>query len=202
MRLSVALATVLFASLFAGSACNKSSDSASKDKDEKSESASKKGKKKKANPTAEFEGDEGGAKKLLTKLMEEEDSRLELTQALLPQDDDYEAVFKEDAVEDARKGYKKLFEKFSDAKIEPKKGQTELKLFSATADDLKDGSGDAKNFPGGYKKVAPKMKKDVTVYAWKFVQPGESSGMAYDGLVHVNGHWAWFPKPWRALGDE
>ena len=34
------------------------------------------------------------------------------------------------------------------------------------------------------------------------VLPGESLGMAFDGLVHVNGHWAWFPKPWRALGDE
>jgi hypothetical protein len=34
---------------------------------------------------------------------------------------------------------------------------------------------------------------------WKFVKPGETIGMAYDGLVFVNGHWAWFPKAWHAL---
>lgn len=27
-------------------------------------------------------------------------------------------------------------------------------------------------------------------------------GMAYDGLIYVNGHWAWFPKPWRVLGGD
>jgi hypothetical protein len=25
--------------------------------------------------------------------------------------------------------------------------------------------------------------------------------MAYDGLIYVNGHWAWFPKPWRIKGE-
>ena len=34
---------------------------------------------------------------------------------------------------------------------------------------------------------------------WKFVRPGEPSGMAYDGLVWVDDHWAWFPKPYRVL---
>ncbi|TMQ06352.1 MAG: hypothetical protein E6J91_38110 [Deltaproteobacteria bacterium] len=31
---------------------------------------------------------------------------------------------------------------------------------------------------------------------------GEQLGMAYDGLIYVNNHWAWFPKPWRALGGS
>ena len=179
-------------------ACDKSKDSPSKDDEKSSSSASKKKKKDKANPTAEFDGDEDGAKKLLEKFLDEDTDRLELTKALIPQDDDYEAVFKEGA-DDAKKSYTKLFEKNADAKIEPKSGQTELKVFSATTEELKDGSD---KFPGGYKKVASKFKKGLTFYAWKFVKPGESSGMAFDGLVHVNGHWAWFPKPWRALGDE
>jgi hypothetical protein len=190
------LVTLLALSM-ALTACDKEKDSAKKD-DDKSSSSSKK--KKKSNPTEEFDGDEEGAKKLLKKLMNDEDSRTELSKALIPADDDYEAVFKDG--DEAKKKYQKLFEKFGDSKIAPKEGQTELKLFSATSDELKDGEGAANNFPGGYKKAAGKFKKGITLYAWKFVKPGESLGMAYDGLTYVNGHWAWFPKPWMALGDE
>ena len=43
------------------------------------------------------------------------------------------------------------------------------------------------------------MKSGLTVYAFKFVKPGETLGMAFDGLVWVNGHFAIFPKPWRFL---
>lgn len=179
-------------------ACDKDK-ATSKSDDDKSTSASKK-KKKKTNAAAEFDGDQ--AKDLLKKLMDEDTDRLELTEALYPQDEDYEAVFKDDAAADAKKGYKKLFEKFKGSKIEPKAGQTELKLFSATTDELKAGEGDSDKFPGGYKKVASKFKKGNTFYAWKFVKPGEPLGMAFDGLVYVNGHWAWFPKPWMALASE
>lgn len=31
------------------------------------------------------------------------------------------------------------------------------------------------------------------------LEPGQTLGMAFDGLVHVNGHWRLFPKPWKAL---
>jgi hypothetical protein len=182
--------------------CDKKKDDDTASKDDESSSGKKKKKdKKKDSPTAEFEGDEEGAKKLLEKLLEDEDSRGDLTKALLPQDDDYEAVFKEDA-DTAKKSYDKMFAKAGDIKIAPNAGQTELKVFHATTEELKSGDGSADKFPGGYKKVAGKFKKGLTFYAWKFTKPGESLGMAYDGLVHVNGHWAWFPKPWRALGDE
>jgi len=45
------------------------------------------------------------------------------------------------------------------------------------------------------------------VYRWKYVKPGEQLGTSFDGLIYVNSHWAWFPKPWRVLdsghgGDE
>jgi hypothetical protein len=190
MKLALLLALSVFVA-----ACDKDKDSAKKD-DDKSSSASKK--KKGKNPTAEFDGDEAGAKKLLKHLMDEDTDRAEITEALKPQDDDYAAVFKDDAAAEAKKGYKKLFDKFAGSKIEPKAGQTELKLFSASTEDLKTSD----DFPGGYKKVAGKIKKGLTFYAWKFVKPGESSGMAYDGLVYVNDHWAWFPKPWMALAEE
>jgi hypothetical protein len=26
--------------------------------------------------------------------------------------------------------------------------------------------------------------------------------MAFDGLIFVNNHWTWFPKPWRVFGGD
>jgi hypothetical protein len=40
----------------------------------------------------------------------------------------------------------------------------------------------------------------LKIYRFKFVEPGKDLGMAFDGLIYVNGHWRIFPKPWRALG--
>jgi hypothetical protein len=31
--------------------------------------------------------------------------------------------------------------------------------------------------------------------AWEVIPLGKSAGMAYDGLVWIEDHWAWFPKP-------
>ena len=49
--------------------------------------------------------------------------------------------------------------------------------------------------------MAGQLQSGVTLYRFKFVKPGEGLGMAFDGLVHVNGHWVIIPKPWRALGE-
>jgi hypothetical protein len=35
------------------------------------------------------------------------------------------------------------------------------------------------------------------VYRWKFTKPGETLGMAFDGLYQINGRWVLMPKPWR-----
>jgi hypothetical protein len=77
---------------------------------------------------------------------------------------------------------------------------TELALFKATTDELQQGAAAANEFPGGYKRIADKFKPGLTIYRWKYVKPGEKLGMAFDGLVNVNGHWVWFPKSWRILG--
>jgi hypothetical protein len=54
-------------------------------------------------------------------------------------------------------------------------------------------------FPGGYRAIAAKLNPNRIWVRWKFCRPGETAGMAYDGLVWVDDHWAWFPKPYRAL---
>ena len=80
----------------------------------------------------------------------------------------------------------------------PKPGQTNLIVVFATTDQLIDGGPALAAFPGGYKDVLTHMKRGVPIVRFKFVKPGESLGMAFDGLVHVNGRWVLMPKPWRA----
>jgi len=75
--------------------------------------------------------------------------------------------------------------------------QTELRLSSARADQL----GGAPGFPGGYKVLVPHLVPDRIWFAWKYVRPGTTIGMGYDGLVWLDDRFVWFPKPWRVLKD-
>ncbi len=147
---------------------------------------------------AGFPGTEEGAKQLLAEFLKPGTDHGKLSASLKPTSADYAAVFatKEMATK-AETVYAQLWTVVEKDPIKPKEGQTELKVWKATTDELKAGTGEAGNFPGGYKSAAPHLKSGLTVYRWKFVKPGETLGMAYDGLYHVNGHWVLMPKPWR-----
>jgi hypothetical protein len=55
------------------------------------------------------------------------------------------------------------------------------------------------DLPGGYQQQAAHFSKNVAIYGFKYVAPGETTGMAYDGLVLVDGKWVMIPKMWRAF---
>lgn len=155
----------------------------------------------KKGSTTKYPGTEEGARQLLTELMKPGADSVKLTLELKPTTADYEAVFAtKEMAQKAEAGYGKLWDVISRDPIKPKEGQTELKLWKATTEELKEGKGDAPNFPGGYARAAAHLKPGLTIYRWKFVRPGETLGMAYDGLVFVNGHWVVMPKPWRVVG--
>jgi hypothetical protein len=118
--------------------------------------------------------------------------------SLQPQQEDYEAVFVGESADKARNVYSAVWAT-GQIKIKGKKGQSEILLWSATTEELSTKTGDSKAFPGGYAMIADKLNPGLTWYAFKFVESGKKIGMAYNGLVFVNGHWAIFPKPWRAL---
>jgi hypothetical protein len=148
---------------------------------------------------SKYPGSEDGAKQLLADIRASSDAR-GMTLALKPSSDDYRAVFVGDAAAKAESAYDKLW---SDPKtvIAAPPANTELKLDKATTDDLQKWTASAAaDFPGGYKRVADRYLPGLTVYRWKYVKPGAQLGTAFDGLIYVNGHWAWFPKPWRFLG--
>ncbi len=146
----------------------------------------------------DFPGTADGAKALLAKFVAEGADTAALTAALRPTAADYAAVFVGEAAKQAESAYGPAWEA-GQLVVRPKPGQSEVLLFEATTDQIKAGDEAAKDFPGGYAQVTDKLQPGVTVYRFKFVEPGKDIGMAFDGLVHVNGRWTIFPKPWRAL---
>ncbi|MDB4957904.1 MAG: hypothetical protein JWO36_5473 [Myxococcales bacterium] len=119
--------------------------------------------------------------------------------ALAPRDSDYAAVFAGAAAAQARKGYEAFWKTPPRGLAKP--GQTEVVAFALQADALTTDNEFSREFPGGYRKIAARLNPDNVWVSFKFVVPGQTTGMAYDGLVLLAGRWAWFPKPWRVLGD-
>ena len=146
-------------------------------------------------------GTDAGAEALLKEFLKPGADYAALTKQLRPTKADYEAVFEPDLAASADAVYTPAWDGGAMV-IAPKEGQTELKLSSATSEELKSWTGGAAEFPGGYKEVAAKLKPGLKLYRFKFVKPGEDLGMAFDGLSHVNGHWRIFPKPWRLQGTN
>lgn len=142
-------------------------------------------------------GPEGG-KKLVTDLLTVSDKE-GLIKKLRPTKADLEALFDAGSVAALEGHVDKMYAGIGE--VGPKEGQTEVIFHAATTEDFVGATDAAKKFPGGYGRVAAKLKPAVTWYAWKYVKPGETQGMAFDGLAHVNGHWVWVPKPFRALMD-
>ena len=151
--------------------------------------------------TAKYPGTEAGAKQLLSEIRTSEDPGA-MTRALKPTTADFKAVYTDDVAGQMERGFEKLW---ADPKavIATKQDHTDVILSKISSDDLAKWTPQAvMEFPGGYKRVGPKLKPGLTVYRWKYVKPGEQIGTSFDGLIYVNSHWAWFPKPWRVLDSD
>jgi hypothetical protein len=117
--------------------------------------------------------------------------------SLRPTDDDIIAVFGGETLVDALIHYGGYWE--SPDVLGPAPGQTEVRIFAATSEELIAGTGDAREFPGGWALIAPHLTPGLTIYLMVFSRPGESFGVRVDGLTHVNGRWRIFPEPWEVL---
>jgi hypothetical protein len=60
---------------------------------------------------------------------------------------------------------------------------------------------DQSELPGGYSAQARHFRPETKFYGFKYVAPGESSGMSYDGLFQIDNRWYFLPKAWRAFRD-
>jgi hypothetical protein len=145
-----------------------------------------------------YPGTDAGAQALLAEFVKPGADHAALSRQLRPTKADLEAIFVSDLATKLEATYGPAWDS-GQLVIAPKEGQTEVKVSSATGEEIKSGTGGAKDLPGGWRQVADKLKPGIRMYRFQFVEPGKDSGMAYDGLVHVNGNWRITPKPWRGL---
>ena len=145
-----------------------------------------------------FPGTDEGAKQLANAFLKPGADYAALSKPLRPTAADYAAVFEGDFGTKVAAAWDPAWEA-GKMVMAPKPGQTEVKISSATTEELKSGTGNAKELAGGWKEAAAKMKSGLKVYRFHFLEPGKDAGMSFDGLIYVNGNWRVFPKPWRAL---
>lgn len=149
--------------------------------------------------SSSYPGTEDGAKALVAEFVKPGADLAALTRNLRPTKADYDAVFTPDLAAKADTVYGAAWDGGQLGSIAPKPGQTQVMIMSATSEELKSWTGDAKEFAGGWKDVSAQLKPGVTFYQFQFVEPGKKFGMAYDGLAYVNGNWRIFPKPWKVM---
>lgn len=122
---------------------------------------------------------------------------MQLIEELRPRKEDFARVFIGEAAERAQLVYAGLYAAPRPIEHEPQ--QTTLRLFLATAVELRDQGPQALSFPGGYKDIVEFLQPDTLWVHWKYTAPHTASGIAYDGLVRIDDRWVWFPKPYRFL---
>jgi hypothetical protein len=119
--------------------------------------------------------------------------------SLRPRPEDYARVFIPDAVDAARGAYETVWAE--PPRIETRGSSLQLECHVAPAGMLTYDNELSKHFPGGYRHIGHLLDPHRTWVRWKYLRPGQTSGMAFDGLVWCDDHWAWFPKPFRALAQ-
>ena len=148
-------------------------------------------------PGAETPGSEAQARALLTQFLQPNADRAALTALLKPNEADIRTVYAEPLADRLVQMYEQMYQ--PGVAIGPKPGQNAIITTRGLTAQLVRGDAVLRDFPGGYKHVLKYFTSDVPIVRFKFVKQGESTGMAFDGLIFVNGRWVLMPKPWRAL---
>jgi hypothetical protein len=120
-----------------------------------------------------------------------------LVASLRPRADDYARVFNADVADAARSAYAPMW---SDVPpVEVPVLNTRLDIHVAPAGMLAFDNELSTHFPSGYRHIAHLLNPHRAWVRWTYTRPGQSSGLSFDGIVWCDDHWAWFPKPFRAL---
>lgn len=112
---------------------------------------------------------------------------------LRPKSEDYAQVFIPEVVEKAKLGYEKFWETKPYPQVKFYQTQILIYLANSTLIDFHP------EFPGGYHKVKSLLMPERVWFTWNYSQPGDKDDITYDGLVWIDDHFAWFPKPWKIL---
>lgn len=142
-------------------------------------------------------GSQADAERLLQRFLDPAADRVALTAQLKPSPQDIADVYAEPLASKLVASYAQTFT--PGIRIGPKPDQDALLVYYATTGQLKSGDPVLSKFPGGYGDVLQYFRGDHPIVRFKFVAAGEELGLAFDGLIFVNGRWVLMPKPWRAL---
>ncbi len=141
----------------------------------------------------------GLARMLLEPFLKPGAAHDQLAEQLRPQPEDYAKVFEPAYAGVVQQAYERIWDEMKPVP-RPNAGQRELLLAAADSAQIRD-QGAPGAFPGGFERIRHTLRPGHVWLCWKFVKQGERLGMAFDGLVRVDDHWAWFPKCWRVLGS-
>ena len=140
-----------------------------------------------------------GARAILTPLLDPYADHRAISLELKPARAEHRAFWRDDGVAAQSWDYYERLWDDPDTVIAPKYGQTILGMWAATTADIQARNAAGRELPGGYEAIAELLSPGLTIYGFNFTAPGERFGMTYDGLVHLNGRWVIFAKPWRAF---
>lgn len=148
--------------------------------------------------TGKYPGTDDGARQLLTDLRAGDAAGF--TAGLKPTSADYKAVFVDAVAARVEAGYERLWATTTKPAITADPAAVGIELHRATTEDLQQWTERAEeHFPASYKKIAAQLRPGLTIYQWKFTAPSIPVPKVYDGLIFVNQHWVWMPRPWRVL---
>ena len=150
-----------------------------------------------AAPPAATPGSEAEAHALLSAFLEPGADLRALTQAVLPTEAEVRAVYADPLATALWASYQEQMG--PGTAFGPKPDQDDIIVVHTTTRALFEQKPVLDKFPGGYKDVLQYFKIDVPIVRFKFVKQGETLGLAFDGLIYVNGRWVIMPKPWHSL---
>lgn len=133
---------------------------------------------------------------LLWELGQEHDGRLADT--LRPRAGDAALAFIPEAAVAAEAAYDALWRR-SPARVGAVPMSHTLQIDLAPAGMLGDDNVLSRAFPGGYRGVAARLDPRRVWVRWTYAPSTGAPGLAYDGLVWLDDHWVWYPKPYRVL---
>jgi hypothetical protein len=146
---------------------------------------------------AQREAVAGEARLTLAPFLDPERDHRALTDALKPLPGDAAKVFLPELSTAIEAAVERVWEK--GITIRPAGGQTEVSAIAAIPQEFEEDAPHTRDFAQAYKPLAAYLQPDRNWVSWTFHATGEEKGRRYDGLVWIDDHWAWFPKPWRLL---
>jgi hypothetical protein len=117
---------------------------------------------------------------------------------VLPREADYERAFSGEAAAVARDYYGRWWPRQLEEGLGPPADpEARIEAHLAPAGLLGSDNALSRPFPSGYRRIAGWLHPHRVWVCWRILPPGADSGLALNGLVWLDDHWAWFPKPYR-----